>query len=133
MAQKFNGDVEVGGTLRAAKVESERLGNKLKEAIRRFISEYGEEKINDLFADTMQNITESLAESERAFSLQRQTLEQQLDEQTQNYNATRQALEVMTEKYNEAVTHFNAAIQTINGLNERLTALEANYDPTIIE
>lgn len=128
MAQKFNGNVEVGGRLLAETLESKTLGDELKEIIRRFIREYGEEAITD----TKQNIIESLAEFERAFSLQRQILEQQFAEQSQKYQETKIALDIMAEKYKEAVTHFNKAIQTVNNLAERLTALEANYDPTII-
>lgn len=39
----------------------------------------------------------------------------------------------LTEKYNAAVARFNQAIETVNAMNERLTCLEANYDPTIIQ
>ncbi len=42
-------------------------------------------------------------------------------------------LSALTEKYNGAVEKYNAAVETINKLAERVAALEANYDPTIIE
>ena len=51
----------------------------------------------------------------------------------QKYEEMKTELTAMTEKYNEAVKHFNAAIETINNLTERVAALEANYDPTIIQ
>ena len=37
------------------------------------------------------------------------------------------------EKYNQNITAYNKAIEVINNLSERLAALEANYDPTIIK
>ena len=84
MAQKFNGNVEVGGTLLAGILESEVLGDKLKETVQRFIAEYGDKTVHDLFSEKEQNITESLAEFEQAFSLQRETLEQTFCTQMQN-------------------------------------------------
>lgn len=42
-------------------------------------------------------------------------------------------LSALTERYNGAVEKYNAAVETINKLAERVTALENNYDPTIIE
>lgn len=133
MAQKFNGNVEVGGTLLAGILESEVLGDKLKETVQRFIAEYGDKTVHDLFSEKEQNITESLAEFEQAFSLQRETLEQTFCTQMQKYEEMKTELTAMTEKYNEAVKHFNAAIETINNLTERVAALEVNYDPTIIQ
>ena len=42
-------------------------------------------------------------------------------------------LTALESKYNAAVKSFNAAVDEVNKLSERLAALEANYDPTIID
>ena len=39
----------------------------------------------------------------------------------------------LTEKYNAAVARFNQAIETVNAMHERLTCLEANYDPSVVQ
>lgn len=39
----------------------------------------------------------------------------------------------LTEKYNAAVERFNQAIETVNAMNERLSCLEANYDPSVVK
>lgn len=43
------------------------------------------------------------------------------------------AFKAQAEKYNQAVVAFNAAIEVINNLSERIAALESNYDPTVIK
>lgn len=49
------------------------------------------------------------------------------------YDTIFDRLSTLTERYNGAVEKYNAAVETINKLAERVTALENNYDPTIIE
>ena len=73
-------------------------------------------------------------------------LREQIDQHIAEYTETVVALQIaavqadfsdrlsaLTEKYNGAVEKYNAAVETINKLAERVAALEANYDPTIIE
>lgn len=52
---------------------------------------------------------------------------------TETFSAQLQKYEETIAKYNTAAANFNAAAKTINKLSERVAALEANYDPTIIE
>jgi hypothetical protein len=60
-------------------------------------------------------------------------LEQAFCTQMQKYEEVKERFATLSEKYNNAVLQYNAAVETVNKMNERLTALEANYDPTIIE
>lgn len=52
--------------------------------------------------------------------------------QMQKYDELAAQLAALTDKYNNAVAQYNTAVETINKMNERLAALEVNYDPTII-
>lgn len=102
MAQRINGDLEVLGCVRAHELDGG-MGETLQEQMRQLC----ETIATAVAAKENESIREKLAEIEQVFFLQ-------------------------AEQYNAAVRQYNAAVETINRLSERLTALEANYDPTII-
>lgn len=77
--------------------------------------------------------TERLAELEQAFCNYRQEANGRLDTFQANYITLVTAIDEITAKYNAAIERFNAAVETFNLLAERVTALEKNYDPTVIE
>lgn len=73
------------------------------------------------------------AATEDDLRLRMTEIEKQFCTQVQKFEQAREVLTVQIEKYNEAIKRFNVSVETINRLSERLAALEANYDPTVIE
>lgn len=106
MAQTFNSDIAVLGTL-----EATRFGDNLAEIIKSEIHESQNECL--ILAD--ERISERIEEVGTRIA----RLEGRID--------------ALSEKYNEAIRRFNATIEAVNSISERLSAIEANYDPTIIK
>lgn len=73
-------------------------------------------------AATEDDLRRRMVELEEAFCLQ-----------GQKCDAYAAQVATLDEKLIKAVAGFNVAVETVNALQERVTAIEANYDPTIIK
>lgn len=76
---------------------------------------------------------ERLARLEQAFSITEEETAQKILQSNAKIEAIEERLSALENQYNVAVARFNEAVATINTLNDRVSALEANYDPTVIE
>lgn len=79
--------------------------------------------INDIVTDRLDTAVRLLSEETDAAKAETSAQVQQLQE----------ALNNTEERLRVAVENYNTAIQVINNMSARITALEANYDPTIIK
>lgn len=104
--QTLNNNLTVLGIL-----DSKGIGDGLKKSI------------NDIVTDRLDTAVRLLSERDEAIKTEASAQVQQLQE---TLNNTKEQLRV-------AVENYNTAIQVINELNARMSALEANYDPTIIK
>jgi len=104
--QTLNNNLTVLGIL-----DSKGIGDGLKNSI------------NNIVTDRLDTAVRLLSERDEVIKTEASAQVQQLQE---TLNNTKEQLRV-------AVENYNTAIQVINELNARMSALEANYDPTIIK
>jgi len=104
--QTLNNNLTVLGIL-----DSKGIGDGLKNSINNIVT--------DRLDTAVRLLSECVEEVQAKASAQVQQLQETL-------NNTKEQLRV-------AVENYNTAIQVINELNARMSALEANYDPTIIK
>lgn len=104
--QTLNNNLTVLGIL-----DSKGIGDGLKNSI------------NNIVTDRLDTAVRLLSERDEVIKTEASAQVQQLQEALNN---TKEQLRV-------AVENYNTAIQVINELNARMSALEANYDPTIVK
>ena len=104
--QTLNNNITVLGIL-----DSKGIGDGLKNSI------------NNIVTDRLDTAVRLLSERDEVIKTEASAQVQQLQE----------ALNNTEERLRAAVENYNTAIQVINNMSARITALEANYDPTIIK
>ena len=65
--------------------------------------------------------------------LTRKPLDDRINAVNGELQTAQSALAIAQETVVELAEKYNKAIEVINNLSERLTALESNYDPTVIQ
>lgn len=109
MAQKFNEDVVVIGTLTATALNGE-----LSDCVR--------SQIDDIIEPIAVGVDDAVGR-----------LAYQADKLNTRLLAAEAELEVVKAQNKALADSYNTAINVINNLSERLAALESNYDPTVIK
>lgn len=104
--QTLNNNLTVLGIL-----DSKGIGDGLKNSI------------NNIMTDRLNTAVRLLSDEASAAKAEMSAQVQKLQEEL---NKTKEQLRA-------AVENYNTAIQVINDMSARITALEANYDPTIIK
>ena len=74
-----------------------------------------------------------LADLEQAIFIYRQETEQQLARLKQQNETQAAQLTELAANYNTAIERFNEVANAVNTLAGRVTDIEKNYDPTIID
>ena len=66
-------------------------------------------------------------------NLTRKPIDDRINALNDEMSTAHDALTIALETVVELAQKYNQAIEVINNLSERLTALESNYDPTVIQ
>lgn len=109
MAQTFNEDVDVKGTLTATVISGE-----LSDGVR--------SQIDDIIEPIAVGVDDAVGR-----------LAYQADKLDTRLLAAEAELEAVKAQNKALADSYNNAIKVINNLSERIAALESNYDPTVIK